>query len=636
MNLAHLILISICAVQYASSSMPKQVKFQNALVLADVAAVQQMLLNSEVDPGANDDEAIRFACANGYRNIVEVLLGDSNVDPAVRNNEPLRLAVAHGHEEIVELLVADERVDPNGIFRYIIHTPSADISQRIFDLLLSSKRLNPAVNDNEAIRKLVDINANFWMFLSLLSHVGIDPNVAVPIAYEKELYEHLRLLLSHPRAFKTVNFASRNADHPFLIPNPIRTPKPALSLAITKDDEKLLKFLLTLPKISPGCRDNEAIRMAAADGRVKTFKLLYKFSQVDPAAKEDEAFRSAVKLGRHEIAVMLLNDHRVNPAAKENEALRIACIKRDFYMVDHLLCSQRVNPNFPHDLPLLKAVQNSAFDIVDLLLNDSRLKPNANGIEVLKIAVQNNDFPIVRRLLCDARFDPAGDDNAAIRMAAKFGYYSIVRLLLTFDKVDVSARDNEALLLAKINGHVEVVELLQRFTKASNCESSLRLTNSAVVSGPAISIMHHSSGLPSVLNMTSVSGPSQRPVSGSFAISSREIDDEINLMPLPVNEALKRKRNDSESKTAKECYEMVEAPPKRTRRNSANKKAEIGDSESDTDDLPRLPSFTSLCDHMRTNRMPSGREPHMYHNGSFETLLTITKQRAPTNPPKLG
>jgi hypothetical protein len=64
---------------------------------------------TDVDPSANDNEALMFACENGFVEMVKVLLQDPRVDPSARDNEAIRLACRKGYFEIVEALSESPR-----------------------------------------------------------------------------------------------------------------------------------------------------------------------------------------------------------------------------------------------------------------------------------------------------------------------------------------------------------------------------------------------------------------------------------------------------------------------------------------------------------------------------------------------
>jgi hypothetical protein len=56
--------------------------------------------------------AIWNVCADGYFEIVKLLLAEERVDPPTNENYAIQNASENGHLEIVKLLLADECVDP--------------------------------------------------------------------------------------------------------------------------------------------------------------------------------------------------------------------------------------------------------------------------------------------------------------------------------------------------------------------------------------------------------------------------------------------------------------------------------------------------------------------------------------------
>jgi ankyrin repeat protein len=66
------------------------------------------------------NKLFQFACKFGYINIVKLLLLDDRVDPGANDNCAIRLASKNGHLEIVKLLLSDEQVDPSADNNYAI------------------------------------------------------------------------------------------------------------------------------------------------------------------------------------------------------------------------------------------------------------------------------------------------------------------------------------------------------------------------------------------------------------------------------------------------------------------------------------------------------------------------------------
>jgi ankyrin repeat protein len=69
-----------------------------------ILAIASLLQASRVYPAYSYTHAIRVACRNGHKEIVELLLQDPRVNPA-DDHCPIRFASAYGHKEIVELLL---------------------------------------------------------------------------------------------------------------------------------------------------------------------------------------------------------------------------------------------------------------------------------------------------------------------------------------------------------------------------------------------------------------------------------------------------------------------------------------------------------------------------------------------------
>lgn len=72
--------------------------------------VRMLLADHRVDPSADNNFAIRWACATGQFDIVKHLLEFPQVDPLACGQEALNTACAFGHDRIVQLLVRDWRV----------------------------------------------------------------------------------------------------------------------------------------------------------------------------------------------------------------------------------------------------------------------------------------------------------------------------------------------------------------------------------------------------------------------------------------------------------------------------------------------------------------------------------------------
>ena len=79
--------------------------------IGDFDKVRPMFANTNVDPAAQENEAIRAAFARGYFEIVRTVLADGRADPAAGENYAIYSASVSGHVEIVHMLLADERIE---------------------------------------------------------------------------------------------------------------------------------------------------------------------------------------------------------------------------------------------------------------------------------------------------------------------------------------------------------------------------------------------------------------------------------------------------------------------------------------------------------------------------------------------
>lgn len=175
----------------------------------------------------------------------------------------------------------------------------------------------------------------------------------------------------------------------------------------------MVKNLLKDPRVDPGYRNSEALRVASAGGHEKIVKMLLKDSRVLPEADNNAAIRDACMGGHLGIVELLLNDPRVDPSARDNAAIRYAVYCGSVEMVQLLLNNEKVNPADRENEALRKAVLEGRTDVVKLLLEDSRVDPND----------------------CD---------NEALLSAVRLGLPEIVKLLVNHPKISLSALNSIA------------------------------------------------------------------------------------------------------------------------------------------------------------------------------------------------
>ena len=80
------------------------------------------------------------AVETGNIDKVRLLLENPEIDPATNNNEAIRVASGRGHTEVVRMLLADPRTNPASNNNYPIRLASKNGHTEIVKLLLADPR----------------------------------------------------------------------------------------------------------------------------------------------------------------------------------------------------------------------------------------------------------------------------------------------------------------------------------------------------------------------------------------------------------------------------------------------------------------------------------------------------------------
>lgn len=188
---------------------------------------------SVIDPGDNEDFAIRWAASKGYSEIVSLLLFHPLVNPtsmnqlaltwAARNghlqtillllkhprveahqagNFAIRRASQCGHVDVVKQLLSYPQVDPTAYNNDALRWAAANGYASVVELLLSCEGVDPAAGNNEALRYAA-YSGHEDVVKLLLMHSGVDPgamnNEAVRQAFRERRWGVVRLLLQDKR-----------------------------------------------------------------------------------------------------------------------------------------------------------------------------------------------------------------------------------------------------------------------------------------------------------------------------------------------------------------------------------------------------------------------------------------------------
>lgn len=127
--------------------------------------VKLLLNDGRINPGNQNNKAIRLASQNAGGEVVKLLLNDERVNPGddgkcdvldgCGNNTAIILAVSNRNTITVSLLLNDNRVDPstNCNRSIILAVTNGDIG--IVKLLLNDDRVDPRVNNDKPIKLAV-------------------------------------------------------------------------------------------------------------------------------------------------------------------------------------------------------------------------------------------------------------------------------------------------------------------------------------------------------------------------------------------------------------------------------------------------------------------------------------------------
>ena len=84
--------------------------------------------------------------------VVRNLLRYKQIDPAADDNYAIRSAIDYGETGVVKVLLQDKRVDPSANDNYAIRWASIDGRTEIVKLLLQDPRVDPSAKNNYAIQ----------------------------------------------------------------------------------------------------------------------------------------------------------------------------------------------------------------------------------------------------------------------------------------------------------------------------------------------------------------------------------------------------------------------------------------------------------------------------------------------------
>ena len=243
--------------------------------------------------------------------------------------------------------------------------------------LIKDPRVNPAFNDNQAIK--------------FASDHGYDEIVEILLTNPK--------VGPHAQDNYSIRYASGNGH------------------------DKVVALLLKDPRVDPTVQNNNALKCAARNGHTEVVKLLLQDSRVDPNSAQNNPLKLAAENNQINMVMLLLSDPRVVP---DDFIFRWAIDKGHSNVVSKIL--ESLSPEI--NAALVTSLYKGYTEIVKLLLADERVDPTWNDNKAIRVASKKGYTEIVKRLLSDSRVNPEAFDNEAIKSAYKNNHIEVIKLLI--------------------------------------------------------------------------------------------------------------------------------------------------------------------------------------------------------------
>jgi len=405
--------------------------------------------------------------------------------------ETLIAAARDGNPELVELLLASQTVNPAADNNYAIRIAAANGHTSVVALLLEHPATNPAARDNEAFRIAVACGHAQLVAILLKHHTqNSRDNEAIKIATEKGYIEIVRLILA----------SSISANY-----------SEVLNIAAGFGHTEIVRLLL-----GAGVHNNTAIQFAAQKGHTDVVRMLLPmatnlstlmcipamFDIVFTEATRNDAFYTACEtafltfasMGNCDMIRKLLTV--VSVGVRNFEALRSAIFSKKVNVLRE--CLNHLRESIPADI-VLAGINSGNVQIMRMLF--PKITPNVAGrvlkdvmksanLEAICLFIEVHTFLIndafylaclmanilcVRVLLTYPGVDPTTHANYAIRFAVKADNIELVRSLLSFG-ANPTVFDNYPLRFAMRNHRTEMTRVLledDRVAKWSKAPVSL-------------------------------------------------------------------------------------------------------------------------------------------------------------------
>jgi ankyrin repeat protein len=266
-------------------------------LVGDAASVKLLLLDSRIDPSADNNSAIACAFHGEAWNVLELLLNEPRIDPANYGSLSLILAAHTGKWNVVKKLLNFKAVVDPSFLESMIFWKSVGAGQtEIVEQLLKDPRVNPTASANLAL-SVAAADGRLDLVEMLLSVDRVNPSDANNMALIDAAYEgHLSIV---QRLLKDHRFRQTDRGH-------------------------------------------FALARAAAKGHILIVSCLLRDGRFSPSYLDNAALYNAVEYQRYGVAKLILLDPRVQAP---HRALYRALQKQDEFMISLFLTSKAVDPS---------------------------------------------------------------------------------------------------------------------------------------------------------------------------------------------------------------------------------------------------------------------------------------------------
>lgn len=447
-----------------------------ACVGGDVNTVKELLKNSNVNPGFNDNECLVASIKKNKIDVANLLLDDPRVNPWGEDGSALIASIQKGNLDLVQkiLTYSYRNKDIDKRFSYFLEISILERNLEIFSVLLSDPRSNPGEYKNTTLRRAIgsgipeivrmlladkrvnpadDNGSSMYMawrsnreILQMLLDDGRAEADSLQYILNRSIHEGkmdiINLLLSHENSVKNISIES------------------AFEIALHYGNIEIAKLFINDGSLTINDElSNKWLILAIRGGVLDMVKFVIEDLNANPAFNHNEPLRTAAE-GNADIVIYLLELPGVDPTDNNNAALTVACKFMRYGIVDILISDPRVQIN-DNEHPVIEyAASNGRLDVLKRLIGGETKFRSFDVYSVLREAAMNNQCETVQFLLTQTSVDPAKYSLDLLKDVASRGYTNVLRLLINDGRIPVREHGNQLLIWAIQKSCYNLVYLL--------------------------------------------------------------------------------------------------------------------------------------------------------------------------------